>query len=82
MTARLDAITAQAAQVDAGRVVGRALLTVLAGVCWLIGAVPGATIRGLAWCAVAVRVGYRDGRGLPRLDQPPAAEQRPAPLVA
>lgn len=62
--ARVDRITAEAREVDVNRVVSRAFLTVLAGVLWLIGAIPGKLVRGLVWCSVAVRVGYRDGRGL------------------
>lgn len=64
---RVDRITAEARQVDVNRVVSRAVLTVLAAILWVIGALPGKLVSGLVWAAVAIRVGYRDGRGLPPL---------------
>lgn len=62
---RVDRITAEARQIDVDRVVSRAVLTVLAAILWLIGALPGKLVNGMVWAAVAIRVGYRDGRGLP-----------------
>lgn len=66
---RVDRISAEVRQVDVNRVVSRAVLTVLAAVLWLIGALPGKLVTGMVWAAVAIRVGYRDGRGLPPLDR-------------
>jgi hypothetical protein len=54
----LDEITAQAHQVRFGRV----LLAVLAALFFGIGWVAGRVFLAVAWCAVAVRVGWQEGR--------------------
>jgi uncharacterized membrane protein YciS (DUF1049 family) len=55
---QLDDITAQARQVRFGRL----LLTVLAAVFFAIGWTFGRVFYGLAWCGVAVKVGFQAGR--------------------
>jgi 4-hydroxybenzoate polyprenyltransferase len=55
---QLDDITAQAHQVRFGRL----LLTVLAAVFFAIGWTFGRLFFGLAWCGVAVKVGFQAGR--------------------
>lgn len=54
----LDEITAQARQVHVGRV----LLTLIAAVFFGLGWAAGRMFYGLAWCGVAVRVGWQAGR--------------------
>ncbi len=54
----VDAITTRARQVRAGRL----LLTLLAGFFYAIGWTVGRAFYALAWCAVAVRVGFNAGR--------------------
>ena len=54
----VDDITAQAREVHFGRV----LLTVIAAVFWSIGWVTAKAFLAVAWCAVAVRQGWREGR--------------------
>jgi hypothetical protein len=54
----LDQITREARQVRFGVV----LLTVLAGVFFAIGWLAGRLFLGVAWCAVAVKVGWQAGR--------------------
>ena len=53
----LDEITAQARQVRFGQV----LLTILAAVFFGLGWVVGRFFLGLAWCAVAVKLGWQAG---------------------
>jgi hypothetical protein len=55
---QLDDISAQARQVR----LGRALATVLASVFFAIGWTSGRVFYCLAWCGVAVRVGWQAGR--------------------
>jgi uncharacterized membrane protein len=55
---QLDDISAQARQVH----LGRALLTVFAAVFFAIGWTFGRVFYCLAWCGVAVRVGFQAGR--------------------
>jgi hypothetical protein len=54
----LDEITRQARQVRFGRV----LLTVLAAVFFGIGWLVARLFLAVAWCAVAVRTGWQEGR--------------------
>lgn len=67
LTARVDQIGAHAREVDASAVVSHALLTVVAALLVLVGKIPGRLVRAAVWAGVAVRVGYREGRGLPPL---------------
>jgi hypothetical protein len=55
---QLDDITAQAQQVRFGRM----LATVLAAVFFAFGWAFGRVFYALAWCGVAVRVGFQAGR--------------------
>jgi hypothetical protein len=55
----VDEITAQARQARPGR----AVLTVIAAVFFGIGWLAGRMVFALAWCAVAVKVGWQEGRG-------------------
>lgn len=55
---QVDDISAQARDVQLGRV----LLTVIAAVFWGIGWVAAKSFLAVAWCAVAVRQGWREGR--------------------
>ena len=55
----LQRITAEARQVQ----VGRLLLTLLAGVFYLIGWLVARLLLGVVWCCVAVKVGYLDAGG-------------------
>lgn len=66
----VDEITAQAREVS----IGRALLTVVASVLFAIGWVAARFFFCLAWCGVAVKVGWREGRGQVR---PPQGPSRP-----
>jgi hypothetical protein len=59
----VDAITAQARDVDFGRL----FLAGVAAVLVFIGRAAGVAVMALAWACVAVRVGYREVR--PRRDQ-------------
>lgn len=65
----LDDITAQARQVKFGRL----LLTIFASVLFAIGWLAARTFFCIAWCSVAVKVGWKEGRGL---SQPQAQERR------
>ena len=64
---QLEEITAQAVRVRPGRV----LLTLVAAVFFVIGWLPGRLFLGVAWCAVAVKVGWQAGtaHGPARTDQ-------------
>ena len=53
----VDAITAQARQVRAGRL----LLTLIAAVFYAIGWAAGRVFLAVVWCAVAVKVGWQAG---------------------
>jgi hypothetical protein len=55
---QLDEITAQARQVRFGRL----LATVAAAVFFAVGWTAGRVFFGLAWCGVAVKVGFQAGR--------------------
>jgi len=55
----LDEITAQAREVRPGRT----LLTMIAAVFFAVGWVVAKAWLSVAWCAVAVRLGFRAGRG-------------------
>lgn len=55
---RLDAISAQAREVDAGK----AVLGLIAAVLILVGKVIGVVALAVVWSFVAVRTGYRDVR--------------------
>lgn len=55
----VEAIDAQARQVDIARMV----LAVIAAVFYGIGRLVGALVLMVAWAATAVRIGYADGRG-------------------
>jgi hypothetical protein len=59
----VDEVTARARAARPGRV----LLTLILGLFWVLGWVPGRAWTLAADCAVAVRLGYRSGRGLPPL---------------
>jgi hypothetical protein len=48
--------------------VGRLLLTLAAGLLFALGWLVGAVFRALVWCAVAVKVGWQDGRKARRHD--------------
>lgn len=63
--APVEQISREARQVD----VGRLLLAIVAGFFVFIGRAVGMTINAVVWCAVAVRVGYRQAR--PRATSPP-----------
>lgn len=65
--AMVDQITAQARQVS----IGRTLLTVIASVLFGVGWVAARSFFCLAWCAVAVKVGWREGRQLESAGPPP-----------
>jgi hypothetical protein len=54
----LDQITREARQVRFGRV----LLAVFAAVFFAVGWCAGRSVLAVAWCAVAVRVGWQEGR--------------------
>lgn len=56
---RVPDITTQARQVRPGRL----LLTILAGVFFVLGWVPGRLFLGVVWCCVAVKVGWQAGTG-------------------
>jgi hypothetical protein len=61
----LDRVRAEAAQIHPGR----ALLTLLVGLFWVIGWLAGKAVTGLVFCWAAVKVGYseaRDPEGQPR----------------
>lgn len=62
----VDEIRAQARQAKPGRV----LATLFLGIFFLVGWVMGKLWFGLTDCFVAVRVGYRRGRGLPPAENP------------
>jgi hypothetical protein len=63
----LHRIRAEAKPVDPARF-GRFLLTVLAGVLYLLGWVCARVLYGLGWIATAVRVGWVEGRRRPAGD--------------
>lgn len=54
----VDRITAEARQIRLGRL----LLTLVAGLFWLIGWVAGKAALAVVWCAVAVKVGWQEAR--------------------
>jgi hypothetical protein len=58
VTVPVDRISAEAHQVRFGRL----LLTVFAAVFFAIGWTVGRVFFGLAWCGVAVKVGFQAGR--------------------
>jgi hypothetical protein len=60
----LDAITEQARQVRFGRTVLTVVAAVLFGAGWLVAKCFGIVWLASAWCAVAVREGWREGRGV------------------
>lgn len=55
----LERISAEARQVQ----VGRLLLTLLAGLFYLIGWLVAKLLIGVVWCCVAVKVGYVEAGG-------------------
>lgn len=55
---RVDEISAQARQVDVGRV----LLTLLAAVFYAIGWIAGKAVLAVVWCAIAVKIGFQEAR--------------------
>jgi hypothetical protein len=59
----LDAITAQARDVRFWRTVLTAVAGVLFGVGWVVAKAFGVVWLASAWVFVAVRAGYREGRG-------------------
>ena len=59
----LDAITEQARQVHFWRTVAKVLVFVLFGAGWVTAKAFGVTWLAVTWCAVAVREGWREGRG-------------------
>lgn len=61
-TQRLDRITAEARQVQVGRTLLTVLAAVLFGVGWIVARTVNALWLGLAWSAVAVKVGWVEGR--------------------
>jgi hypothetical protein len=64
----LDAITEQARQVRFWRTV----LTVIAGVLFGAGWLTARAWLAVAWCAVAFREGWREGRGTTRVNRGPS----------
>jgi len=64
----VDRISADAREVH----VGRALLTVIAAVLFAVGWVTARVFLGLAWCGVAVKLGWQEAR------QPPGGPHGPA----
>jgi hypothetical protein len=58
----LDEITAQAREVKFGRTLLTLIAAVLFGLGWLVAKFFGVTWLVLAWCAVAAREGWREGR--------------------
>ena len=62
----VDKITARGRQARPGRV----LLSLVLGFFYVLGLIPGRLWLGAVDCAVAVRLGYRRGRGLPPLAPP------------
>lgn len=54
----VERISDQAREIRAGRL----LLTLVAGLLFAVGWSAGAAFRALVWCAVAVKVGWQDGR--------------------
>lgn len=54
----LERINAEARQIH----VGRLLLTALAGFFYLLGWIAAKVTLGVVWCAVAVKVGFQEGR--------------------
>jgi uncharacterized membrane protein YedE/YeeE len=59
---RLDRITAEARQVQFGRVVLTVLAAVLFGVGWVVARAFGVLWLVAAWTATAVRIGWQEGR--------------------
>lgn len=55
---RVDEISARARQVDVGRV----LLTLIAAIFYSVGWTAGKALLAVAWCAVAVKVGFQEAR--------------------
>ena len=58
----LDQITGQARAARPGRAVGTVLSVLLVGAGWLAARLMTGLWLGLAWCFIAVREGWRDGR--------------------
>jgi hypothetical protein len=58
----LDAISAQAREVRFGRSVLTLVAAVLFGLGWVTAKAFGLAWLALAWCAVAVKVGWQEGR--------------------
>jgi hypothetical protein len=56
----VDAIRTEAHEIRWGRL----LLTLLVGIFWLIGFVAGKVAVGLAYCWVAVKVGWKEAHGV------------------
>lgn len=63
---RLDRITAEARQVHFGRVVLTVIAAVLYGIGWIAARTFGVIWLAAAWTAVAVKVGWVEGRKPPR----------------
>jgi hypothetical protein len=60
----VDSITEQARQVRFWRTVLTVVAGVLFGAGWLVAKLFGVLWLAAAWCAVAVREGWREGRGV------------------
>jgi hypothetical protein len=59
----LDAVPLERIQAEARQVhLGRALLTLLIGVFWLLGWLAGKATLGLAFCWAAAKVGFTEAR--------------------
>lgn len=58
----VDGITAQARQVRFWRTIGNVLAFLLIGAGFIAARILGGVWLGTAWCAVAVRQGWREGR--------------------
>lgn len=78
MTAILERIPYEEMQAEASQVpplrLGRMLATLIVGVFFTVGWVAGASYRGVVFCAVAARYGYREGAHLQRVPAGPPAE--------
>jgi len=59
---RVDRISAEAREVHFGRVLLTIVAAVLFGIGWVAYKVCRTALLALAWCAVAVKVGWQDAR--------------------
>ena len=68
----LDAITEQARQVRFWRTVLTLVAGVLFGAGWLVAKCFTVSWLAVSWCAVAVREGWREGRGTTQVSRGPS----------